>query len=64
MPVDTAWQGFLCNYKFNVFIETHDYSNTFVFISALKVSVICCSITLNITFATLGQLATEIFVIL
>ena len=44
----------------NVFIEIHEYSNKFVFISAHKVRVLCRSITLISSFSTLGQLSTEI----
>ena len=48
----------------NVFIEIHEYSNKFVFISAHKVRVLCRSITLISSFSTLRQLSTEMCVII
>ena len=39
----------------NVFIEIHEYSNQFVFISAHKVRVLCRSITLISSLVLLGN---------
>ena len=47
----------------NVFINIHEYSNKFVFISADKVRVLCRGFTLISSFSTLRQLSTEIRVI-
>ena len=57
IPLDFSAIGSLVS---SVFIKVHEYSNKFVFISAHKVRVLCCSITLISRAATLGQLATEI----